>query len=83
MKQSVVKHKLRTTVLAVAQHFFVPKGSCLNNHLLIEQWVTQFVDAREPVNVVFLDFARAFDSVNRRYLLINLDTYGAHPKIIE
>ncbi len=41
------------------------------------------MDAREPVDVVSLDFARAFDSVNHRYLCIKMDAFGVHPKIIE
>ncbi len=51
--------------------------------LLTEQWMIQFMDAREPVDVVLFDFARAFDSVNQRYLCIKLDAYGVHPKIVE
>ncbi len=55
--ESVANYLLRTAVLSDAQHGFAPKGSCFTNLLLIEQWVTQFTDAREPVNVVFHDFA--------------------------
>ncbi len=61
-----MSHLLRTAVLSDAQHGFIPKRSCLTNLHLSEQWVTQFMDAREPVDFVFLDFARAFDSVNLR-----------------
>ncbi len=56
MKEAVMSHLLRTAVLSDAQHGFVPKRSCLTNLLLTEQMVTQFMDAREPVDVVFLDF---------------------------
>ncbi len=77
-----MSHLLRTAVLSDAQHGFVPKHSCLTNLLLTEQWVTQFMDAREPVDIVFLDFARAFDSVNHRDHCIKLDAYRVHPKII-
>ncbi len=41
------------------------------------------MDMREPVDVVFLDFARVFDSVNHRNLCIKLDASGVHPTIIE
>ncbi len=83
MKEAVMSHLLHTAVLSDAQHGFVPKRSCLTNLLLTEQWETQFMDAYEPVDVVFLDVTRAFDSVNHRYLYIKLDSYGVHPKIIE
>ncbi len=40
--------------------------------------MTQSTDVREPLDVVFLDFARASDSVNHP-----LDAYGVHWEIIE
>ncbi len=60
MKEAVMNHLLRTAVLSYAQHDFVPKRSCLTNLLVTEQWVTKFMDTREPVDVAFLDYARAF-----------------------
>ncbi len=46
MRESVMNHLPRTGVLSDAQHGFVPKRSCLSYLLLIEQWVTRFMDAR-------------------------------------
>ncbi len=73
MKEAVMSRLLRTAVLSDAQHIFVPNRSCLNNLLLPEQWVTQFMDAREPVDVLFFDFARDCDSVNHRHLGFTLE----------
>ncbi len=66
MKEVVMNHLLRTAVLSDAQHGFVPKCSCLTKLLLTYQWVPQSMDARGSVDVVFLAFVRAFDSVNHR-----------------
>ncbi len=83
MKQAAMSHLLRTTVLSAAQQGFVPKRSGLTNLLHTAQGMTQFTDAREPMDVAFFDFARALDSASHRYLCIQLDAYGVQPKIIE
>ncbi len=57
MKETVMSLLLRTASLSEEQHGIVPKRSCLTNLLLTEQWMTQFMDAREPVDAVFLYFA--------------------------
>ncbi len=54
--ESVMNLLFRIAVLSDAQHGLAPKRSCLTNLLLTELWVTQCMDAREPVDVVFLDF---------------------------
>ncbi len=78
-----MSHLLRTAVLADAQHDFVPRRSCLTNLLLTEQWITQLMDAHESVNEVFLDFSKAFDSVNHRLLCVKLRAYGVHVQVVE
>ncbi len=71
-----MSHLLRTAILADAQHGFVPRRSCLTNLLLTEQGITQIMDAHESVDAVFLDFSKAFHSVNRRLRCVKLRAYG-------
>ncbi len=79
MKEANINHLLRTAVLSDAQHGFASERSCLTNLLLTEQWLTQFTDAREPVDGVFLNFVRAVASVNHQYPRIELEACGVHP----
>ncbi len=38
-------------------------------------------DQGEPVDVVYLDFSKAFDSVCHRLLIKKIEAMGIHPKI--
>ena len=44
--------------------------------------VTGYVDSGENVDVVFLDFAKAFDKVSYRRLLLKLEAHGIDSKLI-
>ncbi len=41
----------------------MPRRSCLTNLIVAEELVTGMTDQGEPVDVVYLDFSKAFDSV--------------------
>ena len=47
-----------------SQHGFRRGGSCLTNLISFYDQVTHLVDAGEAVDVVFLDFSKAFDTVS-------------------
>lgn len=48
---------------------FVPNRSCLTNLTVMEDWITRIIDDHETADIVFLDFAKAYDSVNHWFLL--------------
>ncbi len=42
----------------------------------------KIMDSGKITDLIFLDFAKAFDSVNHRPLFHKLDTYGLHSSLL-
>ncbi len=51
---------------------FLPRRSCLSNLILLEERVTRLLYEGHTVDLVYLYFAKAFDSVNHRFLIAKL-----------
>lgn len=47
--------------------------------LVMEEWVTGIMDDGYTADIVLLDSAKAFDSVNYRLLLLKIHAYGLCP----
>ncbi len=71
----------KASLLSDAQHEFVPRRSCLTNLIIAEELITGMTDQGEPVDVVYLDFSKAFDPVCHRLLIKKMEALGVHPKI--
>ncbi len=54
------------------QHSFLPRCSCLSNLLVF----TCMTDEGHTVDDIYLDFTKAFDSVNYRFLLAKKKSFG-------
>ena len=54
-----VKHKL----LNSSQHGFLKARSCLTNMLCFLEEITKWIDVGSPVDIIYLDFQKAFDKV--------------------
>ena len=58
-----------------AQHGFVLERSCMTQLLVrVERW-TELLDGGDPVDVIYLDFRKAFDTVPHRRLIKKLEAY--------
>ena len=62
MMDFLVKHKLINT----SQHGFLKARSCLTNVLCFFEEITKWVDDGSPVDVIYLDFQKAFDKVPQK-----------------
>ena len=51
------------------QHGFSKGRSCLTNLLNYLEQVTKYVDESNPVDVLYLDFSKAFDKVPHKRLV--------------
>ena len=78
MVEFFVKHKLINTF----QHGFLKARSCLTNLLCFLEEITKWVDYGSPVDVVCLDFPKAFDKVPHQRLLLKLKAHGIGNDVI-
>ena len=69
-------------LISPQQHGFVTGRSCQTNILLcLEKW-TEMVDNGNGVDVAYFDYAKAFDKVSHRLLLLKLSRYGIDGKLL-
>ena len=78
MVEFLVKHKLINTF----QHGFLKARSFLTDLLCFLEEITKWVDDGSPVDVVYLDFQKAFDKVPHQRLLLKLKAHGIGNDVI-
>ena len=83
VRDAVMEHLLSNKLLAAEQHGFVPKKSCTTNLLETFDFITKSLAAKRAVDVVFLDFAKAFDKVPHKRLVHKLRAYGIVGKLLD
>jgi len=82
VRDKMIDHLERWKLIAETQHGFRKGGSCLSNILTFLDQVARYVDDREAVNVVYQDFAKAFDKVPHKRLIIKLEAHGITKKVV-
>uniref|UniRef100_A0A4W3I0M1 Reverse transcriptase domain-containing protein n=1 Tax=Callorhinchus milii TaxID=7868 RepID=A0A4W3I0M1_CALMI len=65
-----------------SQHGFTKGKSCLNNLLEFFEDVSSRLERGEPVDVVYLDFKKAFDKVPHKRLLHKVKAHGINGNIL-
>ena len=76
MRDKMIEHLERYKLINGTQHGFVKNKSCLTNLLVFMEEVTNYIDRGYPVDVIYLDFQKAFDKVPHRRLLMKLEAHG-------
>jgi len=76
VRDELVNHMVKNNSISSKQHGFVPLGNCITNLLsCIEEWI-KILESGDTVDVIYTDFAKAFDSVPHQRLLKKLKNNG-------
>jgi len=81
LRDVMVGHLERHQLLKDSQHGFRKGRSCMTNLLTLLEKVTKYLDEGDAVDIIFLDFAKAFDKVPHHRLIKKLRSHGINGKI--
>ena len=76
IRDSVMSFLSENMLISKNQHGFVKHKSCVTNLLESLDIATKALQLKQPLDVVYLDFAKAFDKVPHNRLMLKLEAYG-------
>ena len=80
IRGAIVKHMEENNLFSKVQHGFVSGRSCTTQLLQLMEELTEALDSNEDVDIIYLDFCKAFDRVHHKRLLKKLWGYGIQGK---
>lgn len=81
LKKHVLEHFERH--LCQEQHGFIGKRSCFSNLLECMHRAYEILDEKENLDILYMDFMKAFDSVPHKRLISKLKSYGIKGKTLK
>ena len=82
IKNAIVKHLDKNCIICKNQHGFTKNKSCLTQLLSHIEFILQSLLNNKDTDVIYLDYAKAFDKVDHEILLHKLYTYGIRGKLL-
>jgi hypothetical protein len=81
IRKKVTDHLMTNNLLKKSQHGFMKSRSCQTNLLEFMDRICQIIDSGKPVDVVYLDFSKAFDKISHAKLINKLESHGITGKV--
>ena len=82
VKNAIVEHMTTNNLFSEAQHSFLKGKSCVTQLLEYLEDITESMDNGNDVDVIYLDFCKAFDKIPHRRLIKKLEIYGIKGKLL-
>ena len=83
VRKHIIEHLEACDLISNNQHGFVRQRSCQTNLLeALEDW-TRLVDEGNALDIVYLDFQKAFDTVPHKRLAKKLNAYGIRGQVLK
>ena len=73
---AIICHLNNHNILTNAQHGFRQRRSCETQLLLTIEDLAKGLDDKSQIDLILLDYEKAFDKVSHRHLLLKADHYG-------
>ena len=83
IKDKLMEHLIQNKLIKDTQHGFIPGKSCATNLTLFMDTVTKATDEGKAVDIIYLDFAKAFDKVPHQRLLTKLRAKGVDAQTVK
>jgi len=81
LKDKIVDHIDKYSLLCPSRLGFVQNKSCLTNLLEFVSFVSDCMDDHKAVDVIYLDFQKAFVKVSHKRLLAKVKSFGITDKV--
>ena len=82
IRDAINKHFDTYDLINDSQHGFSKGKSCLTNLLVFIEDISRMLDEGKDVDIVYLDYAKAFDKVPHKRLIDKLRAHGVDGKVL-
>ena len=83
VRDAIVKHVSDYDLLSKEQHGFTSGRSYMTNLLVTLEDITRSLDEGFSIDVIYLDYCKAFDTAPHRRLISKMKAYGISGKVLE
>ena len=83
IRDSIVDHMTENNLYSECQHGFRKKRSCVTQLIEVHETLTEMIDDGKSMDIIYLDFKKAFDSIPHERLLLKMKAYGITGKTLQ
>ena len=83
IRSHIVQHMKLNKLFSSKQYGFISGRSTVMQLLNVMDIWTKALDDDQQIDIIYMDFQKAFDKVPHQRILIKLHSYGIHPELID